>query len=655
MNGRIITNHVDHLDNFKKMQENSLITSENAKNSRKSNHTSLSGGKDYNLGTIQEELQDINGKKDSSGDEDVSSLTSATDSDSDASLSDSSDEEVEFFPPKKSSDKIYDKQPKEMVPSQNGGSRDDVSTDLVAISRPLSSDDTVTRDTKNSHDVTVSNNHNTVVDGTPQAHKEQNDLNIQTQNKLPKKLKPLHIARHDSGEKQGENESLSQSGLQSVPTSTNNYSEQSTGESSDVVIPSAHNPPDLIKGNLNGSGTLSDESDSKDHARILAELQKIVQDDELHESNVGGQSNFDGDTGGNDSDTGGIDHGASASTDGVAKDPSQSNELTGKNDGGFNQVNTSTNDDGTLSADLKTGDTNAHSDGTKHAFDTNDHHVGKNTMEDNNTLTEVGSNVKSTKNEPSVGNNSKNKHDHGVTIDGHKDGTKLQSSSQSSGTSHHGNSPNSDGTMLHSHDVNNRGTTSQNGHQQFDGTQWNDTTEKVPENMKTEGTKIRSGASNSLHTTPNASNTSLQPANFANQDHNLGNLEKKLSDLEISNTEQTTEIRRLKSLNQTLKTKFEKLEQSSSYHQNIEEKMLQRNEELEKHLLGMLKSSEIIFDMKENLKTASADNEKLTKDYKEAVKALEAVDKLVGVIISSLFFTSDKVREHKTYERVFQA
>jgi hypothetical protein len=369
MNGRIITNHVNHLDNFKKLQDNDSVTSENMKNSRKNNH--MSSGKDNkNLGTIQEELQGINGNKDSSGDEDVSSLTSDTDSDSDASLSDSSEEEVEFFPPKKTSrnDNIPDEQHGETTPLQNGGSHEDVSTNSGTNSGPLSSDNTSNRDAKDNHDVALNNDHNTATNGNPEAHEEQNDLNIQTQNKLPRKLKPLGIASLGIGQKPNneENINLSNSGLQSIPTTSNNYSEQSTG-GSDVVIPSAQNPPDLIKGNLNSSGTVSDDSDLKDHARILAELQKIVQDVIiLHESKDGGQSN-DGDVG-----------------DSVIEDSPQSNESVGKSDGGSNQMNANTGDDGALSGDANVSDTNAHTDGTKHGFH-NNHHVGKSTIENRNT------------------------------------------------------------------------------------------------------------------------------------------------------------------------------------------------------------------------------------------------------------------------------
>ena len=626
MNGKILTNHVDHLDNFRKLQENNMITSENVKNSRKNNYAGLSSEKDnVNLDTIQEELQDTAKNNESSGDEDVSSLTSDTESDSDASLSDSSEEEIEFFPSKKSSknNNINDEHLEGTIGTNSSGINSKHST-----SEDISNKDD--KDAKNSHDVTKNNDHGTVLNGrTTEARTEQDSPIIQPPNKLPRKLSPLGTGSHKNGQNQNEQSrenSLSSTGLQSIPTTSNNYGEQSTGGSSDVVIPSAHNPPDLIKGNLNSSGTVSDDSELKDHARILAELQKIVQDDEMHDGgddDDGGQSEDDAAHGKNE---GGI-------TDSVVQDSSQSNNLMGRSDGGSDQVNTSTG-----------------GHGIKNGFHSNNHHDGKSTMKsllvNSGTRADVGTGVNGTKNEP----HHQNKIGHVGTMNGHEDGTKLQTSTHGNGTSHHGNS--FDGHV-------DSGATTSNNEQKFDGGHSNDTTQEVRTNMKMEGTRTRTDASNSLHTTPSSSTTSLQtpattqPANFANQEHSLENLEKKLSNLQISNTEQTAEIRRLKTLNQTLKTKFEKLEQSSSYHQKIEEKMLQRNEELEKHLLGMLKSQEIIFDMKENLKAASANNEKLTKDYKEAVKALEAVDKLVGLIRINfiIMITSlDKIRSHEAYQ-----
>ena len=640
MNGRILTNHVDHLDNFKKLQENDLITSENAKNSSKNITTSLSSEKDNKkLGTIQEEVQDTNNSE-TSGDEDVSSLTSDTDSDSDASLSNSSEEEVEFFPKKKSSNRnnIYSEQLGETIQSQDSGALKGNSHDSGTNSNPSTSEvisSSSNKGAKNIHDDTMNSDRGAAVNGKiTEAHTEQNSSIIQTPNKVPRKLSPLGMESHRNGQNQKEQDQVDgnlmlNSGLQLMP-STNNYGELSTSESSDVVIPSAQNPPDLIKGNLNSSGTVSDDSDLRDHARILAELQKIVQDDETHNGghgNDGGQSKDGAMDGENEG----------GSTESVVKDSSQ---ITGGH-------GTSNGDHGTSNGDHKTGGAKANSDVTKSGFHNNHHHNGKSTMID--------------------GNDHQNKLGHDGTMNGYEDGAKLQTSTHGNGMSHHGNnfdSKSGDGSMLQGRG----GTTSKNDQQKFDDGQFdgsyvaskNDTTQGPRTNMKSKGIKTRADTSNSLHSTPNSSNTSLQtpttqPANFSNQDHSLENLERKLSNLQISNTEQTAEIRRLKALNQTLKAKFEKWEQSSGYHQNIEEKMLQRNQELEKHLLGMLKSQEIIFDMKENLKAASANNEKLTKDYKEAVKALEAVDKLVGVtMINFAPFTIIRCESYKATKNASQ-
>ena len=544
MNGRIISNHVNQLDNFKKHQEkHTLVSSENRKNSGEDKTARLSSeNNDEKLRTIQE-VQDTT-TNDSSGDEDVSSLTSDTDGDSDGSLSDSSEEEVEFFPAKKSgkNDNINGDQSGEILKdkSSNPGTELEPSTSQAISSSP-------NKDAKNSHDVTVNIDSGTVVNG---------DTVTQTPNKLPRKLSPLSTASLN-GQKQPEQDQtdgrrMANYGSQLIPTTSSSYDAQTTSGSSDVIIPSAHNPPDLIRGNLNSSGTVSDDSDLKDHARILAELQKIVQEDEARdgEPSDGRKSKDAGAEGGQ--------------TESVIKDSSQT------------VVNGDSKEDGNGKSTI-----NGHLDGK--------------------TEMGVAPDIDGKDKKSYHGNNHQTKPGHDGTMNGHKD--------DGENTSRHGNSS-GDESSLHGN-VRNKFAKSKNDQE-----------------------KLGRSQSDSHVTGKNVAK--LEPSTKAKikgttyEDHSLENLERKLSNLQISNSEQTTEIRRLNTLNQTLKAKFEKLEQTSSYHQNIEEKMLQRNEELEKHLLGMLKSQEIIFDMKENLKTASADKEKLTKDYKEAVKALEAVDKLVG-------------------------
>ncbi len=472
MNGKILTNHVDHLDNFRKLQENNMITSENVKNSRKNNHASLSSEKDnVNLDTIQEELQDTAKNNESSGDEDVSSLTSDTESASDASLSDSSEEEIEFFPSKKSSkNNINDEHLEGTIGTNSSGTNSKHST-----SEDISNKDD--KDAKNSHDVTKNNDHGTVLNGgATEARTEQDSPIIQPPNKLPRKLSPLGTGSRKNGQNQNEQSrenSLSSTGLQSIPTSSNNYGEQSTGGSSDVVIPSAHNPPDLIKGNLNSSGTVSDDSELKDHARILAELQKIVQDDEINDVD-GGQSEDDAAHGKNEG----------GNTDSVIQDSSQSNNLMGRSDGDSDQVNTSTG-----------------GHGIKNGFPSNNHHDGKSTMKsllvNSGTRADVGTGVNGTKDEP----HHQNKIGHVGTMNGHEDGTKLQTSTHGNGTNHHGNS--FDGHV-------DSGATTSKNEQKFDGGHSNDTTQVVQTNMKMDGTRTRTDASNSLHTTPSSSTTSLQ-------------------------------------------------------------------------------------------------------------------------------------------------
>ena len=606
MNGRILTNHVDQLDNFKKHQENKLVSLENIKNSGKNETISLSTeNNNEKLRTIQEVQGAIT--NDSSGDEDASSLTSDTDSDSDGSLSDSSEEEVEFFPVTKSdkNNNINEETVKEDSPKL--GTNTEPSTSQAISNSP-------NKDAKNSHDVTVNAVCGTTVNG---------DTITQTPNKLPRRLSPMGTGSLKNGQTQNEKDQtdgrlVSNSGSQLIPTTSSSYDGQTTSGSSDVVILSAHNPPDLIRGNLNGSGTVSDDSDLKDHARILAELQKIVQDDEAHddERKIDGHQSKDVSA-----------DGEGGRTESTMKDSSQISI-----DGGSGQMDNRTGNHGTANGDHKAGGAEDHSNSY---LDGNKHHDGKSTINghlDSGKM-DTSSNLDGTNKKSYHGNDHQIKFGHDDSMNSHKD--------DADDTSHHANSSGDSG-FLHGN-VCNKGAKSKNN-QEKSGAAQSDSYVTGDDTKLEQPTKMKSEVI--------SENPASTPTNFVNQEHSLENLERKLSNLQISNSEQTTEIRRLNTLNQTLKAKFEKLEQTSSRHQSIEEKMLQRNEELEKHLLGMLKSQEIIFDMKENLKTASADKEKLTKDYKEAVKALEAVDKLVSVIfiiiiLATRFFVMSKLCRDK--------
>ena len=602
MNGRILTNHVNHLDNFKKLEEN-VITAENLNTSFQDNAGATLHEKDRKkLGTIEEEAQ-AKKDNDSSG-EDMSSITSDTESDNDGSLNDSTEEEVEFFPAKEASN------------------FEQFHRTQTHIHPPVTSKDIVSlpnNDPRNSNDVV--NGENT------EANIDEGNQNTEVPNKLPLKLSPLLASGHNNGGKlrdQVDGSSLS------IPTTSNSYGEQSTSGSSDIIIAPAHNPPDLIKGNLNSSGTVSDDSDLRDHARIFAELQKIVQDDELHDGH--GQSN-DGD---------GLSNEGDSQRSQVRKLESEV-KIVGSNDGRFNSQGISEGGEHNNGANVQI-------DIIKNGFQTSTQHDDDSTMrshlDNSGTKMDTGTSIDGhSKGETYQKNDDKNT-DGAITC--HDDGRNLDNGTHCGESSH--------STTLHgpADIINPRGEVVNNNQHDtksndgtFDGSDFsrkNDILQQPPTDKKPEVTLIPKTTLNSQHEILNSSTTNFQatpaqPANFANQGHSgLENLERKLSNLQISNTEQTEEIRRLKALNQSLKTKFEKLEQSSSHHQNIEERILQRNEELEKHLLGMLKSQEIIFEMKENLKAASADNVKLTNDYKEAVKALEAVDKLVGIFSTVLQF-----------------
>ena len=584
MNGTIVMNHVNHLDNFNKLQQNNLVATENMKNSSKSGDFGSSSSEKENekLGTIQEEANNRN-SNDSSGDE-VSSLTSDSDSDSDGSLSDSTEEEVEFFPTKRSSkQKLHDKtnEPNDAPETHDNYPDPGIQKTLDGIPGSPNNETPNT----NENDVDVNNN-----DGG-QSH--QNTESPQ-QHKMPRKLSPLNTAAQNvNGHDDQRDGSIAQNGLQMIPTTSNDHGEQSTSGSSDIIIPTVHNrePPDLIKGNLNSSGTISEDSDLKDHARILAELQKIVEDDDGNKMNDS-DTNDDGNRkdGGTFADKNEEVQNVPESS---SKNSTLSKEVVVRKDDSSSQLNTNSTDHGILNGNHKLNGAKNHSNGTEtglHGKDGKEASGGTSKLQphQSGTTTHTRSGTKSSYHE-----NKQHSHDSMTNTQLVNDSARLN-----------GTSPGHGNTIIEN-DHKDKGF----GDGRFDGSQQT--------------------AATSSHTNLKAATN--QTANFTNQEH-LENLERKLSNLQISNTSQTEEIQRLKALNQSLKSKFENLERSSSHHQLIEEKMLQRNEELEKHLLGMLKSQEIIFEMKENLKATSADNEKLTKDYKDALKALEAVDKLVSFL-----------------------
>ena len=367
-----------------------------------------------------------------------------------------------------------------------------------------------------------------------------------------------------------------------------NGNETSMSGSSDVVLGAVskkedrkNDPRNTVeinsseKGEMNNSGAITDDSDLKDQTEILAELQKIVQDDEhLEQSNTkkAGEvkypsfqsQSFASNTSANKE----LDHGLQGSSQNypeVSRDSDKFSssvplELSGKNDMPKGQ-NDSNGSHGNKLTDSYHGDT--------HATD------------------QVGTN-----------NASNNGHD-------------------GQGSSCHGN-----------YTGNNIST----------GTAAKRTVGlEQPRNMDSEVKSLSNleNGTNSLNETPRSNPESTVV------DSTLKHVEEKLVELEESNKEQTSEIKRLKSENDILKTSFHKLEKSSEYYHDVEGRMLlKRNEELEKHLLGILKSQEIIFDLKEKLNATTNNNMKLSKDYQEAIKALEAVDKMV-CSISFIYFQID--------------
>ena len=353
--------------------------------------------------------------------------------------------------------------------------------------------------------------------------------------------------------------------------------ETSTSRSSDVVLgmvsKKGDDPCNTVeinsseKGEMNNSGAISDDSDLKDQTEMLAELQKIVQDDEhLQQSNKkkAGEVKYPSFQSqisiSNTSANKKLDHGLQGSSQNypeVSRDSdikfssSVSLELSGKND-------------------MPKGQNDSNGIGS-HGNKLTDSYHG-----DTHATAQVDTN-----------NASNNGHD-------------------GQGSSRHGN-----------YTGNNIST----------GSTAKRTVElEQPRNRDSEVKSLSNleNGTNSLNEIPrpNPESTVVNST--------LKHVEEKLVELEESNKEQTSEIKRLKSENDILKTSFHKLEKSSEHYHDDEGRMLlKRNEELEKHLLGVLKSQEIIFDLKEKLNATTSNNMKLSKDYQEAIKALEAVDKMV--------------------------
>lgn len=540
MNGKILVNGIDHLDNIKKITEN-----KEENNLKKANYSELAENErklddQVNLQTIEEERKD---SSESSDDELSESLSGESDSDSvdsDDALSDSSEEQgtkLDFTTMNQKKNAAISQNDEEKTLLQNGESpvkeTHELSKNMSSHTNILASSDTSS---------TTGNN-----------------------NTLNGSEKPDHTVNKGLNKEQ--------ISLPVVIEKPSDFAELSTSGSSDIVMGTRHKNRIVSLENevLNNSGTGSDDSEVKDQTDLLAELQKIVQDEEqLQQSSIKERDNTN------------LHHLPAQ----LSVNASSADEWDGVWENSQSVSDISKNSGGNVSNGASVGVTGE--DG----------------------MSEDGGSVV---------------HSHGnsLGIHGDKQDTDHAIGEPSGNLSGHLSS--GDGTRDSGGD----------GHMSsYAGDESRDNDQEIPasnENDKaSHNLKDTTPVSNKTQSLPNKQSTEHQSTNLNNKDELLENVEKKLLELEKSNTEQTSEIQRLKTVNDALKIKFEKLEESSGHHHYIKDQMLKRNEELEKHLLGVLKSQEIIFDMKEKLKAATSDNEKLTKDYQEAVKALEAVDKLFG-------------------------
>lgn len=344
-----------------------------------------------------------------------------------------------------------------------------------------------------------------------------------------------------------------------------NGNETSTSGSSDVVLGTVSKKGDrkndpsntvqinsLEKGEMNNSGAISDDSDLKDQTEMLAELQKLVQDD------------------------GHLQQSSNTKKAGEAKYPSFQSQSLASN----------------TSANMKW------------------EHVLQGSSQN---IPEVSRN--SGKNDLPKGQNGSNgSHENKLTGSYHGDshGTDQVCTSNASNNGH-----GDQGSSRHGNTGNNIST--------------NITAKRTVEFEKPRNMESEVKSLSNIESGRNISNEISRPNPESTVvDSSIKHVEEKLVELEESNKEQTADIKRLKTENDFLKTSFHKLEESSEHYHDVEGRMiLKRNEELEKHLLGILKSQEIIFDLKEKLNATTNDNMKLSKDYQEAIKALEAVDKMV--------------------------
>lgn len=245
INGTVHASSINDLDNFKKMKKMEAITEESNKNSFKFSE------KDARKEQLPNGMLPRDHR--SSGDEeDVSSLSSDSKSLSDVSLEDSTESDELVVMNKKDGLPKHASTPKpsaSVAKSPSFEQKEDASH--VSAKK-------VTENESKTETIRVN------IAGTP--------------GKPNEKLSPIKGKYNGRLKRQLALHSKNTGGL-TGKSNTATSSSNSTGDSS-VIIPSSNNPPDLIKSNLNNSG--SDDSDHKDHTRILAELQKIVREDELN-------------------------------------------------------------------------------------------------------------------------------------------------------------------------------------------------------------------------------------------------------------------------------------------------------------------------------------------------------------------------------------
>ena len=577
MTGKILTNGVDPLDNFKKFIESGLIEEDEHKNyhnSKKASYLEANYGTlglkegrlddKVSLETIQEE-----DKKDRVSSDDLGALTSESDSDNAGSSSESSEEPVIEY---------------DFNINQEG------QLENVESSPKPTSDEERTVSSKG--------------DISCEETKKESNRHCSSNSVAEDALAPGSIRTNDFKKDHTHttilttNDSLPMSSLQVINDSLDDHKEPSTNGSSDVVFglgykeggrKNLHETVQQIttseKEQVNNSGAVSDESDMKDQRDIVAELQKIVQNDHhvqqmdrVEKIDTSSSVGLMGETSLNAS--------AEKNCDTVAENKCNNSKVPDNNDKSCNNDPldiTSENNKSEAETTKRLEEDDSNKDGS--VIGTHMNNLADATQGVTQDIDELGGSFS------------------GNVDSGYHTGADNGYSGQTYGN---------------------------NGDGPSNTKAYNSKEQSRNENSETKaGENLKNKANMSNETQTHAKSTSDQPTALNKGDASLNGVERKLLELEKSNMEQTAEISRLKGVNDLLKTKFEKLEELTGHHHDVENKMLKRNEELEKHLLGLLKSQEIIFDMKEKLNAATNDNKQLSKDYEEAVKALEAVDKLV--------------------------